>query len=87
MQRRGGAHVGRDGEDGPGGRGARRAFLLHSPPRAQGRRTHRILLVVRAQNPNLLVPSHPALVPPAPPQFDLISLVSTSWEASNCVAW
>jgi hypothetical protein len=38
-------------------------------------------------NPNLLVPSHPALVPPTPPQFDLISLVSTSWEASNCVAW
>jgi hypothetical protein len=43
-----GPHVGRCGEDGPGGGGARRALLLHSPPRAQGRRTHRILLVVRA---------------------------------------
>jgi hypothetical protein len=63
-----GPHVGRGGEDGPGGRGARRALLLHS-------------------RPNLLVPSHPTLVPLAPPRFDLISLVSTSWEASNCVAW
>lgn len=40
-----GADVGRGREDGAGGGGARRALLLHAPPRAPGRRPHRLLLV------------------------------------------